>query len=332
VGQLLLKLYRVGAEADAKVVTFFLDELPRLGRLDVIEQSLDMGRGYGVRLWLFCQNLGQLQTAYPNAQGMMSNCAIRCFMNPDEDAARWLAENLGTRHGLLDGNRKQLVEAHQLTGPDFANQVVVFSRGQLPARLDKKPAYADSNCQERIAGVAQRRPEAIAEPDQETSGTVSSVVHEAEAASPEPVPDTDQVAPVQETTAPEPVQAADESASNELVTEAPKEAAQTAPVNWDDVRTATPAILLATPARVERKGPGDWRYLAAGIAFFLVAGVTVRWFAVQSTEIETLRAEKASLSAEVKAAEGASERIERERAAWKESLRVAEAAREKFRG
>lgn len=153
VGQLLLKLYRVTPESDSQIVTFFLDELPRLGRLDVIEQSLDMGRSYGVRLWLFCQNMGQLQTAYPNASGMLSNCAIRCFMNPDEDAARWLSENLSTRHGLLDGTRKPLVEAHQLTGPEFANQVVVFSRGQLPARLDKKPAFADQTCRERIAGV-----------------------------------------------------------------------------------------------------------------------------------------------------------------------------------
>jgi tetratricopeptide (TPR) repeat protein len=156
IGQLLFKLYRVAPESDAPVVTFFLDELPRLGRLDVIEQSLDMGRGYGVRLWLFCQNLGQLQTAYPNAQGMMSNCAIRCFMNPDEDAARWLSDNLGTRHGLLDGTRKPLVEPHQLTGPEFAHQVVVFSRGQLPARLDKKPAFADAVCNGRVNGSDQR--------------------------------------------------------------------------------------------------------------------------------------------------------------------------------
>lgn len=191
VGQLLLKLYRVQPESDAPVVTFFLDELPRLGRLDVIEQSLDMGRGYGVRLWLFCQNLGQLQTAYPNAQGMMSNCAIRCFMNPDEDAARWLAENLGTRHGLLDGTRKPLVEPHQLTGPEFANQVIVFSRGQLPARLDKKPAYADPVCINHMAKTpAPSASQTSATPPASTGGASSSGVSPTASATP---PDWDAV-------------------------------------------------------------------------------------------------------------------------------------------
>jgi type IV secretory pathway TraG/TraD family ATPase VirD4 len=155
IGQSLAKIYRETPESDAPTITFFLDELARLGRMDVIEESLDVGRGYGVRLWIFCQNFGQLKLSYPNAQGMISNCAVRCYMNPDEDAARWLSENLGTREGLLDGNRKPLVEAHQLTGPEFANQVIVFSRGQLPARLEKKPAFADSFCLKRIEGAAE---------------------------------------------------------------------------------------------------------------------------------------------------------------------------------
>lgn len=152
IGQTMAELYREPPETAVTPVTFFLDELPRLGRMDVLEEALDAGRGYGVRLWMFCQNIGQLETAYPNAQGMMSNCAVRCFMNPDEDTAQWISKNLGQRHGLLDGNRKALVEPHQLTGTDFADQLVVFSRGQPPARLDKKPAYNDPLCRKREQG------------------------------------------------------------------------------------------------------------------------------------------------------------------------------------
>lgn len=158
IGQTLAKLYRQRPEANDRPVTFFLDELPRLGRMDVIEESLDVGRGYGVRLWMFCQNFGQLKSAYPNAQGMMSNCAVRCYMNPDEDAARWMAENLGTKQGLLDGDRKPLVEAHQLTGPEFAQKVIVFSRGSPPARLDKTPAFTDPICTRRIAARDMTEP------------------------------------------------------------------------------------------------------------------------------------------------------------------------------
>jgi type IV secretory pathway TraG/TraD family ATPase VirD4 len=153
IGQALAKIYRGTPETDAATVTFFLDELYRLGRMDVIEESLDVGRGYGVRLWMFCQNFGQLMQAYPNAQGMVSNCAVRCYMDPDEETARRISENLGMRAGLLDSHRKPLAEPHELTGPQSADQMVVFMRGAPPARLVKKPAYADPICAARIAGT-----------------------------------------------------------------------------------------------------------------------------------------------------------------------------------
>ncbi|AWO92421.1 type IV secretory system conjugative DNA transfer family protein [Bradyrhizobium diazoefficiens] len=302
VGQLLLKLYRVGPEADAPVVTFFLDELPRLGRLDVIEQSLDMGRGYAVRLWLFCQNLGQLQNAYPNATGMMSNCAIRCFMNPDEDAARWLSENLGTRHGLLDGARKPLVEAHQLTGPEFANQVIVFSRGQLPARLDKKPAYADAACLERMARAAEPAP-----------------------AAPEPIPEVSAAEPPQTST---PAKASDSAGPSPT---SPTDEAKSEAINWDEVRNTAPASPISAPVPVERSALVNWKHIVLGLVAVAIVVVAVRGFSNKSAEIEALSAEKASLSAALNTAEGDKQRFERERAGWKENLSAAEAARERFR-
>lgn len=143
IGQTVHALSREVPDASALPVTFFLDELPRLGRMDVVEEGLDVGRGYGLRFWLFAQNLGQLETAYPNADGMMANCAVRCFMNPDEKAAQWLAKHLGEREGLIDGKRKPLAEPTELTGPAFANAVVAFIRANHPARLDKVFAYAD---------------------------------------------------------------------------------------------------------------------------------------------------------------------------------------------
>lgn len=153
IGQSLAKIYRETPETEAATVTLFLDELYRLGRMDVIEESLDVGRGYGVRLWMFCQNFGQLMQAYPNAQGMVSNCAVRCYMDPDEDTARRISENLGMRAGLLDSHRKPLAEPHELTGPKSADQMVVFMRGAPPARLVKKPAFADTVCANRMAGT-----------------------------------------------------------------------------------------------------------------------------------------------------------------------------------
>ncbi|MER9458163.1 TraM recognition domain-containing protein [Mesorhizobium sp. M0478] len=143
IGQTVNQLCRAAPEADSRTVTFFLDELPRLGRMDVIEEALDIGRGFGVRLWMFCQNIGQLDNAYPNAQGMMKSCAIRAFMNPDEQTAHSLSQNLGQRESVLDGSRRPLAEASQLSGPDFANQVIVFGRSSHAARLEKCFAFAD---------------------------------------------------------------------------------------------------------------------------------------------------------------------------------------------
>lgn len=300
VGQLLLKLYRVTPESDAQLVTFFLDELPRLGRLDVIEQSLDMGRGYGVRLWLFCQNLGQLQTAYPNAQGMMSNCAIRCFMNPDEDAARWLSENLSTRQGLLDGTRKPLVEAHQLTGPEFANQVVVFSRGQLPARLDKKPAYADPDCVVRIAGIkkqnagaqgasqAQSTAPVIDEPTQAPPSTAVHVAEQAIAAPAQPEPSLG--------------------------------SSEDRPIDWEQVRQYASASVLSDGQSLP-SGPGEWRLVAAGLACLVVIGAIV-WLVIQGGE---------SVRAERDLAEGARQTLLREKLTWMQDMTEVSQARDRFR-
>ncbi|WP_050385852.1 type IV secretory system conjugative DNA transfer family protein [Bradyrhizobium pachyrhizi] len=309
VGQSLLKLYRVAPESDALVVTFFLDELPRLGRLDVIEQSLDVGRGYGVRLWLFCQNLGQLQTAYPNAQGMMSNCAIRCFMNPDEDAARWLSENLGTRHGLLDGNRKALVEAHQLTGPEFASQVVVFSRGQLPAHLDKKPAYADPICQERIA--------APFEPVTEAARVADPVADAPEAAQEETEPEM--AAPVESQTI----------VTDDAQSQPEPPAAVGDAVDWDAVRTSMPASLRSAGAPM-----GHWllegnRAIVASLGLLSLIGGAMMALVLQAGELRTLRAEKASLAEAVTAGENSKRQLLFEKAAAMDIARSAEMTRDR---
>ncbi|WP_316199186.1 type IV secretory system conjugative DNA transfer family protein [Bradyrhizobium sp. SZCCHNS2002] len=135
IGQTIDVLCRTEPEADAPVVTFFLDELPRLGRMDVIEEALDVGRGFGLRMWMFCQNVGQLKTAYPNAEGMIGNCAARCFMDPDDETAEELSRYLGHRKGLLDGRQKPLAEPSELKGPAFADKIIVFLRGKSPAKL-----------------------------------------------------------------------------------------------------------------------------------------------------------------------------------------------------
>jgi type IV secretion system protein VirD4 len=47
-------------------VLFMLDEFAQLGRLEVIEQNINLIREYGVKLWPILQDLPQLKTHYPN--------------------------------------------------------------------------------------------------------------------------------------------------------------------------------------------------------------------------------------------------------------------------
>lgn len=149
-GTTMRSLMRDGADRSAPVVTFFLDEMPRLRRMQIIETMLDLGRGYGIRLWLFAQNYGQLRERYPNADGLLKNCAVRCFMNPDPEDAQKLSDLLGEREGLLDGRRKPLAEPWEIAGPEFQDKILLFHRSGLPARLTKVMAYDDPVCAARM--------------------------------------------------------------------------------------------------------------------------------------------------------------------------------------
>ena len=49
---------------DAPPILVMLDELPRLRYMPPVDEALNIGRKYGLRLWMFAQSVGQLQTAY----------------------------------------------------------------------------------------------------------------------------------------------------------------------------------------------------------------------------------------------------------------------------
>src|SRR6185437_14041163 len=98
-------------------ILFCLDEFPRLGGMKPIEKALETGRGYGLRLWLFAQNFGQIEGSYTNAKGLMENCLVRTFMNPTVASAAMIAEEIG-KAGIAEGADDQsTVSAQELAGP-----------------------------------------------------------------------------------------------------------------------------------------------------------------------------------------------------------------------
>jgi type IV secretion system protein VirD4 len=133
-------------------ILFILDELPRLRHMPPVEEALEIGRQYGIKLWLFAQSLGQLKEAYPNADGMIGGCAIRMFMNPSlhDETAQKVSDDIGFQESVVDGTRVKVVEPNVLSGPDYKDVVIVMAANARVARLRKYFAYADDALKERM--------------------------------------------------------------------------------------------------------------------------------------------------------------------------------------
>jgi type IV secretion system protein VirD4 len=136
----------------APPILFMLDELPRLRYMAPIDEALNIGRKYGLRLWMFAQSVGQLKTAYENADGMLGSCAVRIYMNPSgaDGLAERVSEELGYVDSINDNSRKRLVEAAELSGPGFKDQQIVVGVGTKPAKIQKDFAYNDPELKSRM--------------------------------------------------------------------------------------------------------------------------------------------------------------------------------------
>jgi type IV secretion system protein VirD4 len=133
-------------------ILFMLDELPRLRNMPPVDEALNIGRKYGLRLWMFAQSIGQLQTAYENADGMLGSCAVRIFMNPTgaDGLAEKISEELGNVESLNDNSRRRLVEAADLAGPTYRDRQIVIASGAKPAIVSKDFAYQSSELAARM--------------------------------------------------------------------------------------------------------------------------------------------------------------------------------------
>jgi type IV secretion system protein VirD4 len=136
----------------APPILFLLDELPRLRQMPPVEEALEIGRQYGIRLWMFAQSLGQLEKAYENAEGMVGSCAIRMYMNPSlhDETAQKISDDIGMQEGVLDNTRQKIVEASTLAGPEYKDYVIAMATGFKPFRVRKSYAYADPTIRSRM--------------------------------------------------------------------------------------------------------------------------------------------------------------------------------------
>jgi type IV secretion system protein VirD4 len=130
---------------DASPILFMLDEFPRMQYMPPIEEALEVGRQYGIKLWMIAQSEGQISRFYPNAKGMIGSCRLRVYMNPSlhDGTAEELSRQIGMKQSALDGRRELAVEPQQLAGADYKDDVLCFAAGTKPLRLRKVMAYTD---------------------------------------------------------------------------------------------------------------------------------------------------------------------------------------------
>lgn len=74
-----------------------IDEFPSLGKLEIMEEALAFIAGYGLKAYLICQDVTQLQKAYGREESIISNCHVRVAYAPNKiETAKMLSEMCGT--------------------------------------------------------------------------------------------------------------------------------------------------------------------------------------------------------------------------------------------
>ncbi len=146
-------------------ILLMLDELPRLRYMPPVDEALNIGRKYGLRLWMFAQSVGQFKESYgTNADGMLGACAVRIYMNPSgaDGLADRLSEELGYTESVNDNTRRKLVEPADLAGPKYSDLQLVLTNGGKPATVRKSFAYDDPVLNLRMALERPSNPDAPA--------------------------------------------------------------------------------------------------------------------------------------------------------------------------
>jgi len=78
-------------------VNFLCDEASSLGRLEPISDVLAIGRGFGIKLQLYYQDLGQLRKCWPDGadQTLLANTTQVFFGVNDQSTAEYVSNRLG---------------------------------------------------------------------------------------------------------------------------------------------------------------------------------------------------------------------------------------------
>ncbi len=152
-------------------ILFLLDEFPALGRLEFFESALAYMAGYGLKAFLICQSLNQLQKAYGERNSILDNCHVRvAFANNDDHTARRLSDLIGEQTAVkeqtsISGARFAMVKpsssiarvefGRPLLLPSEINrlpydQEIILINGMFPIRANKVRYYQDIRFRNKV--------------------------------------------------------------------------------------------------------------------------------------------------------------------------------------
>ena len=87
-----------GAVSPSRRALFLLDEFAQLGPMPPVRRAVSLMAGYGVQVWPFLQDLGQLRRLYPRDwESFVANSdAVQAFGTTDQFTAEYLSKMAGT--------------------------------------------------------------------------------------------------------------------------------------------------------------------------------------------------------------------------------------------
>jgi type IV secretion system protein VirD4 len=158
---------------DRRRLLLMIDELPSLGRLEIVQTSLAFMAGYGIKAYLIAQDVAQLTAAYGGASGrdeaIMANCHVQVAFAPNRiETMELLSKLAGTAtvrsesrsySGARVGLRSHVMVNTQdterpLLTPDEARRLpdgdaLVFVAGHAPIYAKKIRYFEDPTFAER---------------------------------------------------------------------------------------------------------------------------------------------------------------------------------------
>jgi type IV secretion system protein VirD4 len=126
----MLRAVVAGGLQEQEKVHFICDEAASLGHMDALDDAVDKYRGYGVRLQLYYQSLGQLKRCWPDGgdQTLLSNVTQVYFGCNDNETAKYISDRLGEETIIVEDWGESESRSYQAS--EHGNGSASYSRSQ----------------------------------------------------------------------------------------------------------------------------------------------------------------------------------------------------------